>query len=85
MITTHKEEVTVLDAIQVLIGPTPEEMGIIEETIGILGLRNFLLDLESYDLSEITKEKLLDLRNIGEEFTHHLPRNELNQGGGELG
>lgn len=82
---THKEEVTVLEAIQVLIRPTPKDKSIIEEAIRTLGVRNFLLNLEAYDLTEATKEKLLDLRNIAEELIHHLPRNELNQGGGELG
>ncbi len=82
---THKEEVTVLDAIQVLIRPTPEDKGIIDETIESLGVRNFLLNLEAYDLSESTKEKLVDLRNIAEEFIRNLPYNDLNQGGGRLG
>ncbi len=81
----HKKEVTVLEAMGVLTSPTPEEKVILEEAIKILGVRNFLLNIEAYNFSEPTKEKLVDLRNIVEEFIPYLPHNDLKKGGGELG
>lgn len=81
----HKKEVTVIEAIEVLIRPTSEDKIIMEKAIKLLGARNFLLNMEAYDISEPTRKKLVDLRNIAEEFIRHLPHNDLNQGGGERG
>ncbi|QUH31096.1 hypothetical protein [Vallitalea guaymasensis] len=76
-------QITLLQAIEVLTNPQPKDKSIIEEAIRVLGIRTFLLNIDSYDISEPVKEKLIDLSNIVEEFINNLP--DKNQGGGNIG
>ncbi|MCG8699626.1 MAG: hypothetical protein MI922_16345 [Bacteroidales bacterium] len=78
---THKEEVTLIEAMEILTDPKPEDKNIIEEAVKSLGIRRFLLNVEDYTISEAVKDKLIDLRNIVEEFTSNLPNNQLSQSG----
>ena len=82
---THKVEITLLEAIEVLTNPKPKDKDIIKEAITALGIRAFLLNIDSYAISEDVKEKLIDLRNIVEEFIHNLPDNKFNQSGDKNG
>jgi hypothetical protein len=82
---THNEEVTLIEAIEILTDPKPEDKDIIEEAVKSLGIKIFLLNIEAYNISEVVKDKLIDLRNIVEEFTNNLPDNHLSQGGGHSG
>lgn len=76
-------QITLLQAIEVLTNPQSKDKSIIEEAIRVLGIRTFLLNIDSYDISEPVKEKLIDLSNIVEEFINNLP--DKNQGGGNIG
>jgi predicted membrane-bound dolichyl-phosphate-mannose-protein mannosyltransferase len=83
--TMKKNETTIIEAIEVLVSPTPRDKEIIEEAIKLLGIQGLLLNLEAYDISETTIEKLIDIRNIVEEFTVHLSDNTTDKGGGHNG
>lgn len=76
-------QITLLQAIEVLTNPQPKDKSIIEEAIRVLGIRTFLLNIDSYAISDSVKEKLIDLSNIVEEFINNLP--DKNQGGGNIG
>ena len=76
-------QITLLQAIEVLTNPQPKDKSIIEEAIRVLGIRTFLLNIDSYAISDPVKEKLIDLSNIVEEFINNLPNK--NQGGGNIG
>lgn len=76
-------QITLLQVIEVLTNPQPKDKSIIEEAIRVLGIRTFLLNIDSYDITEPVKKKLIDLSNIVEEFINNLT--DKNQGGGNIG
>lgn len=76
------KKVTVMDAIEYLIEPSPEEREIIKDIVALVGIRSFLLSLEHYDLSEPVVAKLIDLRNIAEEFVQNMVAEQKGEEGG---
>ena len=76
------KKVTVMDAIDYLIEPSPDEREIIKDLVALVGIRSFLLSLEHYDLSEPIMTKLTDLRNIAEEFVLNMVTEQKGKGGG---
>ncbi|KAB3536248.1 hypothetical protein F8154_03990 [Alkaliphilus pronyensis] len=76
------KKVTVMDAIDYLTGPSPDEREIIKDIVALVGIRSFLLSLEHYDLSEPVMTKLTDLRNIAEEFVLNMVTEQKGKGGG---
>lgn len=76
------KKVTVVDAIDYLTQPSPEEREIIKNVVTLIGIRSFLLSLEHYDLSEQVMIKLTDLRNIVEEFVLNMVTEQKGKGDG---
>lgn len=76
------KKVTVMDAIDYLIEPSPIERELIKDLVALIGIRSFLLSLEHYDLSEPIMTKLIDLRNITEEFVLNMVTEQKGKGGG---
>lgn len=76
-------QITLLQAIEVLTNPQSKDKSIIKEAIRVLGIKTFLLNIDSYDITEPVKKKLIDLSNIVEEFINNLT--DKNQGGGNIG
>lgn len=76
------KKVTVMDAIDYLTQPSPDEREIIKDLVALVGIRSFLLSLEHYDLSEPIMTKLTDLRNIAEEFVLNMVTEQKGKGGG---
>ena len=75
------KKVTVMDAIDYLIEPSPIEREKIKDLVALVGIRSFLLSLEHYDLSEPVMTKLTDLRNIAEEFVLNMVTEQKGKGG----
>jgi uncharacterized membrane protein YpjA len=76
------KKVTVMDAIDYLIQPSPKEREIIKHMIARIGIRSFLLSVEHYDVSEPVMTKLIDLRNIAEEFVQNMLVEKTGEEGG---
>ncbi|MCT4563570.1 MAG: hypothetical protein N4A68_04550 [Maledivibacter sp.] len=76
------KRVTLMDAIDYLIEPSPQEREIIKNVVALIGIRLFLLSLEHFDLSEPVMTKLTDLRNIAEEFVLNMVTEQKGKGGG---
>jgi hypothetical protein len=76
------KRVTLMDAIDYLIEPSPQEREIIKNVVALIGIRLFLLSLEHFDLSEPVMAKLTDLKNIAEEFVLNMVTEQKREEGG---